>query len=485
MTGRKKLFAVTLLPLCFLSACMLGPDYEKPATAMPENWYQGAGKQFPQFADHEAVLLSDLNWWDLFQDKTLQQLIEQALENNHDLNVAVLNIEKARANYRIARSGLFPTAVLRQETEREGLSLIEDGSDDITVDQHLAVDLAWELDLWGANRRAGNAAFADYLATEYGWRGVRLSLISEVAATYFSLLAADAKLKINQDTLQARERAYVIAEKRFKGGLTSKLEVQQAKVELETTRAAVPDAEQARLTFENSLSILLGVNPREIILEAGLEQQQIPETIKPGLPSELLQRRPDIMRAEKQLHIASEKVGIAKAAFFPSLKLTSSVGYETVEFGDLLDSDGQKWLFESNLLTPIFNAGSLRAQYSVAQIELQQAKLAYEKTVLQSMREVSEALHQFYKTKDVLQAHMTLEVASREYYILAVKRYRMGIHAYLDVLDAQRKLLDAQLKVSGSREKQLQSLVALYKSLGGGWDEADERIANTQTNLQE
>lgn len=484
MTIKNKINKSIKIVACvsLLNACMLGPDYEQPIVDVPDAWYQGEGKTFPAH-DDEAALLAELNWWELFHDETLKELIQLALENNRDLKTAVLNIDKARAAYRIERSGLFPSANLLLESEREGLSLLEDGTDDIVENHYLAVDLSWELDLWGAVRRKNEAALADYLATGYGWRSVRLSLISDVATAYFSLLGADEKLKINLDTLKARESAYIIADKRFKGGLTSKLEVQQAKVELASARAAVPDAEQSRLAFENTLSILLDVNPREYLVKTNLGQQHIPKKIKPGLPSNLLQRRPDIMQAEQSLRIASEKVGVAKAAFFPSLTLTTSLGYETAEFEDLLDSDGEKWIVAGNLLTPIFNAGRLDAQYTVAQIELKQAKLAYEQSVLQSMREVSDALKQFYKNKDVLQAHLELEVASREYYILAMKRYRLGILAYLDVLDAQRKLLDAQLKVSDSREKQLQSVVALYKSLGGGWD--GELVAQTDLAQKE
>jgi len=468
-----KLIRIFLLwVFCLLSSCMVGPDYEKPKIPLPNSWYQGNDKSI-EFPDDQTELFAELQWWDIFQDETLNKLINAALKNNRDLKKALLNIEKARATHQIEGSILYPSVDLRQEIEREGLSTLEDGTDDIAVDQHLAFDLAWEVDLWGANRRKSDAAFADYLGSGYGWRSVRLTLISDVASTYFELLGAKEQLLINITTLAARKRSFEIAEKRFKGGLTSKLEVQQAKVELASAKVSVPGSEWNLLSIENRLSILLDVNPREYNLTAQLEQQHIPEIIKPGLPSNLLQRRPDIMRTEQALRIATEQVGIAKAAFFPSLKLTSSVGFETVEFEDLLDSDGKKWIIESNLLFPIFHAGRLNAQFSVAEIELKKAKLAYEQSVLQSMREVSDALKHFYKSKEILQAHLELVEASNEYYVLAMKRYRIGILAYLDVLDAQRKLLDAQLKVSSSRESQLQSMVSLYKALGGGWEEDD------------
>ena len=233
----KSLIVIACLGL--LNACMVGPDYEQPIVDVPDAWYQGGGVKMSS-ADDEQALLAELHWWELFHDETLQELIRVALENNRDLKTAVLNIEKARASYRIERSSLFPSADLVLESEREGLSLLEDGTDDIVENHYLAIDLSWELDLWGAVRRKNEAALADYLATGYGWRSVRLSLISDVAAAYFSLLGADEKLTINLDTLKARERAYIIAEKRFKGGLTSKLEVQQAKVELASAKAAVP-----------------------------------------------------------------------------------------------------------------------------------------------------------------------------------------------------------------------------------------------------
>jgi len=319
-------------------------------------------------------------------------------------------------------------------------------------------------------RRASTASYAEYLSSEYAAQAVRLSLIADVARSYFELQGVEARLEINRNTLDARKQALEIAWKRHRGGLTSKLEVTQAEVEYASTWASLPLVEQRKLEVENQLAVLMGRTPTHLTLARGLEDQFVPQKLTLGLPSELLRRRPDIMRSEQQLIAASERVGVATAGLYPNFRLTGALGYETTEFNDLLDSDGEWWIVNLDVTMPLFNAGARRAEVTAAQSRFNQARLAFELTVLEAMREVSDSLNQFYTSGETLEAQLALESASTEYLSLARKRYRNGVLAYIDVLDAQRSLFIAELAVSFARESQFFALVDLYKALGGGWD---------------
>ena len=262
----------------------------------------------------------------------------------------------------------------------------------------------------------------------------------------------------------------VIAEKRFKGGLTSKLEVKQAEVELASSRATIPRREQRKLAAENQISVLMGLPPQHLTLKSTLEEQFLPASVTAGLPSSLMERRPDIMQAEQTLVAASERIGVAKARLFPSISITGDLGIESAEFSDLLNSDGKYWILNIDVVMPLFNAGARKAELSAAQSRFNQARLQYEQVVIQALREVSDSLNQFHKSGESLEAILALQKASEEYLVLATKRYRNGVLAYLDVLDAQRLLFDAQIAASVARQDQLFALVNLYKALGGGWE---------------
>jgi multidrug efflux system outer membrane protein len=458
---------ITACLLSGLSGCAVGPDYEAPGLAaeVPTEWHMDL-----QYKNFEGEKLSDKAWAELFQDEQLQEAIDEALLHNRNMLIALERIEEARAANRIARSALYPTVDLAGRGEREEESkLTEDNPE--TVDEYfLGLAAAWELDLWGAVRRASAASFAQYMSTEYAAQAVRLSVISDVARAYFELQGVDSRLRINMNTLDSREQALEIAEKRFKGGLTSKLEVKQSEVELATTRASLPKVSQRKLEVENQLSVLIGRAPQHLEPTLVLEDQFVPAKVVPGLTSELVQRRPDIMQAEQQLIAASERVGIATAGLYPNFRLTGALGYETSDFDDLLDDDGEWWIVDLDITMPLFNAGSRRAEVSAAESRFNQARLGYEQVVLEAMREVSDALNRFYKAGETLQAELELQNASEGYLALAQKRYRNGVLAYLDVLDARRRLFEAQISVSFARQGQLFSLVDLYKALGGGWD---------------
>ena len=302
---------------------------------------------------------------------------------------------------------------------------------------------------------------------------MRLSIIADVSTTYFQLQGVEARLDINRNTLESREQALVIAEKRHTGGLTSKLEVIRSEVELAQTRASLPKVEQVKLQTENQLSVLLGENPSHKTVSKRMRDQYVPTSVTAGLPSALLRRRPDVMRAEQELIAASEAVGVATAGLYPNFQFTTAVGYESDDFDDIMDSDAEFWIINLDIAMPLFNAGARRAQLSAAESRFNQARIAFERVVIESFREVSDSLNGFYKAGETLEAELALERASAEYLSLAEKRYRNGVLAYLDLLDARRSLFDAQVSVSFAREEQLVALVSLYKALGGGWDPAE------------
>jgi multidrug efflux system outer membrane protein len=477
-----KYFAVTLAIFC-LPACMMGPDFQSPEPEMPAEFYNTTSSSLDSSTLNSGSTIEELAWWDLFQDPQLQSLIDTALKNNLDVKSALVAVETARARFGIERSGLFPSVGLLLNSEREGLSLLEDGTDSIANDHQLHLEILWEVDLWGARRRANEAANAIYLSSNYAVVGTQLSLISAVADTYIGLLAAKGRLQIHQNTVAAREKALVIAEKRFHGGLTSKLEVQQSRVELAEARAGIVDIEQTAFELESRLAILLGEEPQSFILTRSLLEQEIPADLVVGMPVSILKNRPDIMQSEQALHEATARMGIAKAAYFPTLNITGELGFETKEFSDLLKTDGQKWLVGGELLTPLFNAGRIRAEDKIAQLALEQAGLDYQQTLLQSLSEVSIALNRYHLSQTRLSERKVLEEASRGYLILAIKRYRNGVLAYIDVLDAQRKLLDAELSVNQSKESQLKSVVELYRVLGGGW-QPEKMSVTTQSDVE-
>ena len=457
---------IAAITLC-LSACMVGPDYEKPPAPISEHWHVDRDYQ-----RDDSDSLAEQAWIDIFRDDQLREVIENALVNNREMRIALQRIEESRSLYRINRAALYPSIDLELNSEREEESDLTNTNAETADEFFFGPTVSWELDLWGKNRRASRSAYARYLATEYGAQALRLSLIADVCRAYFGLEGINARLATNYDTLASRERSLIIAEKRFKGGLTSKLEVKQAEVELASSRASIPRAEQGLLVVENQLSILVGEPPQHFTLHSTLEDQYVPEKVTAGLPATLLQRRPDIMQSEQNLIAASEAVGVATARLFPNITLTGGLGYETDEFNDLLDDDGEFWIVQLDIAMPLFNAGARRAQLSASEARFNLARLSYEQVVLQALREVSDALNQFYKAGESLQAQLALQKATTEYLELATKRYRNGVLAYLDVLDAQRQLFDAQIAVSTSREQQLIALVDLYKALGGGWDPA-------------
>jgi len=443
-----------------LVACSLSPEYDRPEVPVLEDW---------RIPSEDGRSLADLAWWDLFQDKELENLIRIALEQNKDLRLAVARIEEARGGLKATRADQYPQLDMEADGEREQPSKeISPGAEE-TDTYGVAGALAWELDLWGELRSASRAAQAELLAAENVRCGVVVSLVSDVARAYFELRDIDNRLTISKRTLEARQDALHIAQLRWQGGLTAKTEVHQSGVELAKAQSVLAELQGQIVAKENELSILLGQNPGETRRGLALDQQTTPPEVPGGLPSELLERRPDIRQAEQQLIAANARVGVAVAQRYPRIRLTGAYGIESDELSNILRNDAITWTIGLDLLGPIFDAGRRKGKVAVARAQLEQALIRYEQTIQQSFREVSDALSAYQRAREVREAQARLVDSAAEYLRLASLQYREGVVMYLDVLDAQRQLFDAELSQSESIRDQLTSLVQLYKVLGGGW----------------
>jgi outer membrane protein, multidrug efflux system len=458
------LFLITIL---FLSGCKLGPDYKRPTVPVPTGWKE------PVPLD---TSLANLQWWDVFQDPQLQELIRISLEENKDLKIAYERIEEARAFYGFQKADLYPrvdanASAAQQEISRDSVPKIPETIDTIQPIYTLNASVFWELDFFGRIRRATEAEQAIMLSTEQGMRFTVISLVSAVAQAYMELRDLDLRLQISRNTLKSRAEYVDLAKLRFEGGLTSELDFRQAESEYNRTLAIVQDLERQVSNKENEISFLLGRNPGSILRGRGLEEQPLPPQIPSGLPSTLLERRPDILEAEQLLVSANARIGEAKALLWPHITLTGFFGWETTEFSNLLSAPAKTWSIGANLLQPIFNAGKNRRNVEVQESRNRQQLYAYESTILQAFREVEDSLIDYQKFGEQRVSQAARVEADRRVLELAEVRYRGGVSDYLEVLDAQRSLFDAQLDAVIAVRDQLVALIRLYKALGGGWTE--------------
>jgi multidrug efflux system outer membrane protein len=464
--SRRRLGIVLLaLPLLAAAGCTLGPDYARPAVPTPAAWRgpaEGAGS------------LADLAWWDLFRDEALQALVGEALEANKDLRLAVARVDEARAQLGVTRSGQFPQLdangqVATRRSSEVGAPPLPAGVDAESGQFRTTLDLAFELDLWGRLRRATEAARAELLATEEARRTVVLTLVSDVAQAYFEILDLDRELDVARRTVASRRASLDLLRLRFREGLTAELDVRRAEAELASAAATVPDLERRLAQTEHRLSVLLGRNPGTVARGRPLEDQPAPPEIPAGLPSALLERRPDIRQAEQRLVAANARIGEARAAFFPQVTLTGLFGVESAELGDLFTGPARVWSLGPRVTLPLFNAGRNRARLEAAEARRTQALVQYEQAVQQAFREVEDALVAHRKARETRLEQEAQVAASRRALDLAELRYRNGLATYLDVLDAQRRLFSGELALAATRRAQLVALVQVYKALGGGW----------------
>ncbi|MGA7742196.1 MAG: efflux transporter outer membrane subunit [Polyangia bacterium] len=447
-------------------ACAVGPNYQRPPIDTPGGF---RGKTATSTGS-----LADLPWWKLFRDENLQGLIRTALAGNYDLRIAVSRVEQAREFAAQARAGFFPQvdygAVAARGKNVTALSLPAPTG---TVGSIFAADfsVSWEIDLWGRIRRLTESAQAQFLATEEARRGVTISVIAEVAQDYLQLLALERERRIAEETRDAFAGSLQIFNERLEGGVASKLETASAEALLDAAAATIPNIERQLLLQENLLSVLLGRNPGPISRSgSGFDEQLLPE-IPVGLPSALLERRPDIRQAEQQLRSANAQIGVAEADCLPQLSLTGLLGHVSAQLANLLSGGALAWSAAASLTGPIFHGGQLRARYRQAKAARDEAVLQYQATVLRALQEVADGLLSRQKLAEerVQQTHAV--AAYREAVKISLERYRHGNASYYEVLQAQQQLFPAQITLVQTQLNELLALVQLYRALGGGWSE--------------
>jgi multidrug efflux system outer membrane protein len=426
----------------------------------------------------EAVSFADAPWWEVFQDPALKALIQEALRNNYDAGIAAARVQEARANLRVARSDLFPSLDYNAAAGRARLPLggltLPDGSDHVTDDFFAGyMTMSWELDIWGRVRRSNEAARATLLATEDARRGVWLTLVSDLAQAYFQLLSLDVQLHVARNSVQAYRGTYDIFQDRFEFGVASKLETSRALGALGDAQATVPQLESQIVAKENQISILLGKPPGPIARGLAMYEQPAMPVVPAGLPSALLERRPDLRQAEQQLVAANARIGVAKAEFFPKLSLTSLLGTASPELSALTGGSATIWAVSGMISGPLFNAGRTLGTYRASIAQWEQARLFYERAVLTALREVSDTLTALQKLAEA-ETGQDLAVRSLgEAVEHSMNRYRQGLAGYYEVLESQQQLYPAQSTLAQIRGNRLLAYAQLYKALGGGWNVPD------------
>ncbi len=457
-----------------LGGCVLGPEYERPLVLEPDHF------RMQQDATLEEGSLADLGWWELFQDENLQILIRKALVENKDVRIAVARVREARALLSATGADQFPRidgngsiqrnqpagAMVRQFGFPGDLPQIP-----ATNQFRATMDLSFELDLWGRLRRATEAARADLLARESARRTVVLTLVSDLATAYFELQELDVELEAAKHTLKTRQEALDLIRLRKLVGQRSTRDIRREEQEVARAQAVIPDLERQIGQKEHQLSLLMGRNTARIVRGASLRDQPLPPDVPAGLPSSLLERRPDIVEAEQRLVAANARIGVAKAAFFPQISLTGNFGAQSLQFSDLFVGASRVWAFGPGLTVPLFDAGRNLANLEVSRAQQEQAVISYEQTIQRAFREVEDALLAHQKIREVRTERERVVDLSREALELVQLESLNGNASYLDVLAAQRDVLKAKTSLAQTQRNHLLAVVQVYKSLGGGWSQ--------------
>ena len=461
-----KVLIIAGLIISLAWGCSLAPQYTRPEPPVPARWPSG-----PAYGEAGAgKSAAEIKWEDFFQSEQLRKVIGMALANNRDLRVAALNIERYQALYRIQRAELLPTIDAQGYFSKERVpGILTNSGHPRTVEiYNLNVGVsAWELDFFGRIRNLKDAALEQYLATEQARHSVQIALVSGVANTYLTLAADRDNLRLARSTLEAQQSSYNIIKRRYEVGASSELELRQAQTRLEAARVDIARYTGLIAIDENALNLLAGSNVSAALLPEDLERAAILRDSAPGLPSELLLRRPDILEAEHLLRGAYANIGAARAALFPRIALTTSIGTTSDQLTDLFKSGTNTWAFVPQIVVPIFDARSWSA-YDVAKVDREILLAQYEKSIQSAFREVADALAQRGTIGDQLQAQQALVTASADAYRLSDLRYSKGIDSYLSVLDSQRSLYGAQQGLIALRLARAANLITLYKVLGGG-----------------
>ncbi len=466
-TGTNKKLLPIVFVVILLSGCAVGPDFKEPVVEAPEAYRT-------QVMPADAA--SDLKWWGLFDDPLLYDLVTTALENNRDLKIAVSRIEQARAVLGFTRADQYPNVGIEAGAQTGNFNG-GSRSVDTTSTAYLAAPLNWEIDFWGKFRRSTEAARAELLASEYGLKVVQLALISEVTSTYHQLLDFHRRLNISRSTLKSRIKSLDIIQQRFDKGIISELDVNQAQIQKEIAAGAIPLYERSIAKTENGLAILLGRLPETVRIKKNLSNSS-PPVIPVGLPSDILERRPDILQAKYLLKAQTENIGVAEALRFPAISLTAALGVASTDLG-LLTTDGGVWSVGGRLLGPIIDFGKNKRRVEIEEQKTQQALYQYENTVLTAFREVEDALSEITTYRLELAAIDRQQKAAKNANSLSKERYDKGVSSYLEVLDTERTLFNADLNQSELQQRYRNAYVNLYKALGGGWIYKDETQENT------
>ncbi|WP_292987130.1 efflux transporter outer membrane subunit [Nitrosomonas sp.] len=450
----------------FLTACAMGPDYRRPMIE--------THKQF-RMTQAEGASIANLSWWQFLQDEILQKLIIQALVDNRDLKQATASIEELQARLNTARMDFLPKMDINANAPFFGtLGGFPRAGFPTDFNYFGQTALNWELDVWGRVRRANEAARADLLAREENRRAIILMLISAVAQSYFDLLQLDMQLDIAHRALSSWQESVAISRAQLESGLISRLDLDQFEAERANTAARVAEFERLIVQKENELNVLIGKNPAPIIRNHALDEQQMPLEIPAGLPSELLQRRPDILQAEQTLSAATARIGMTKAMRFPKFSITGFLGVASPALSNLLLSDSDFGAGGVGLAGPLFNAQSLGFEQRAAEAQARQALANYEQTILVAFKEVEDALIAIRTARDQREAKQAQVKALRSALHVADLRYMGGITSYVDVLLAKRNLFEAEFSLAEAHRLHLVSIVQLYRALGGGWNPDDE-----------
>ncbi len=458
-----KLLVVSIAAL--LSGCTVGPDYIKPEINTPTQWRNSV---------KETQNTTNSQWWKQLGDPVLNRLIDQAIQGNYDLKIAIARVDQYMGLYGSTRSNLFPKFSGSYNAQTGNPSVINPAADDQV---NLSGNMNWQIDIWGELRRANEAALANLLSQEATQQAVMLTLVSEIAKTYVNLRELDKQLEITKETVAALKEGLRINTLRFTEGYTSNLEVQQNDSEYQRRSAQIPQYEQQVALTENALAVLLGSNPRAIERGLPIDKLKLP-AVPSGLPSDLLVRRPDIARAEQQLIATNAQIGVARAQYFPNIRLTGNVGQVSTQIAGLFAPGANFWTVGSAVLTPIFTAGKIAGEVRAAEAVQKAAVANYQKTIITGFSEFENALISLIKTQQQQDKQNDRVAANKNYYHLSKVRYEEGYVNYLVELDAIRQLFDAQIELTTARADTFKSSIDLYLAMGGGWIVEQEKATN-------
>jgi outer membrane protein, multidrug efflux system len=449
-----------------ISGCTVGPNYKRPDVDVPTTYRVAP---VSDAAANPSPALGEAKWFDVFQDEQLQNLIRVALQQNFDLRIAATRVLQAQAQLGITRADQFPnlSAGAGIGTQRQAATVLFHGFEETTG--QVSLSASWELDFWGKYRRATEAARANLLASEWGRRAVVNTVISNVATTYFELRALDLQLEISKQTLASRQDSLKLEQALEQNGSTSLVDVRQSEQLVYTASETIPNVERQIAQDENLINILLGRNPGPVERGRKLTDQPHPPSIPPGLPSALLERRPDIQQAEAQLIAANAQIGVAKAAFYPDISLTGTAGFQSLSLSKLFTGPSSFWNVGPTLSVPIFTAGKLRSNVHLTEAQQQQALLTYQQTIQQAFRDVSDSLIAYQKNREFREQQELLTASAEDSAKLAQIRYQAGVASYLEVLTNDTNFFAAQLNLASAQQNELTALVQVYNALGGGW----------------